>query len=140
MGFCRLILVGIFTEIYVRKLSKVFKNNVMFGASMYYQQGMLDENDAIVAGEDTFNGLGVDFQLGYSPLEDLSLYGVAGYQVQALASSTSAGGIGYGAGISYKVFEHLAFALEYKTYDMEITDNNYKYDYDTLDAQIRFVW
>lgn len=58
----------------------------------------------------------------------------------SISSSTSAGGFGYGAGVSYKFFEHVALALEYRTYDMEVPSLDYKYGYDTMDALILFVW
>ncbi|MBE0513623.1 outer membrane beta-barrel protein [Sulfurimonas sp.] len=118
--------------------SKVFSNCVMVGFSGSYHQGDYEESSA--TGSSWFNGLGVDFHLGYSPTKPLALYGIAGYQVQAISSSTSADGFGYGAGVSYKFFEHVALALEYRTYDMEVPSLDYKYDYDTLDALIRFVW
>ncbi|MDT8339330.1 MAG: outer membrane beta-barrel protein, partial [Sulfurimonas sp.] len=118
--------------------SKVFSNCVMAGFSTAYHQGDFEDSSAM--GSSWFNGIGVDFHLGYSPTKPLALYGIAGYQVQAISSSTSADGFGYGAGVSYKVLEHVALALEYRTYDMEVPSLDYKYDYDTVDALIRFVW
>lgn len=118
--------------------SKVFSNCVMAGFSTSYHQG--DYEESSVSDSSWFNGIGVDFHLGYSPTKPFALYGIAGYQMQAISSSTSAGGFGYGAGVSYKFFEHVALALEYRTYDMEVPSLDYKYDYDTMDALIRFVW
>lgn len=118
--------------------SKVFRNNVMAGFSTSYHQG--DFKNYSGSDSSWFNGIGIDFHLGYSPTKPLALYGIAGYQMQNISSSTSAGGFGYGAGVSYKVFEHVALALEYRTYDMEVSSLNINYDYNTMDALIRFVW
>lgn len=109
----------------------VLQNNIVIGSSLVYHKGKLEDA--------SFNGIGVDIHLGYSPLESLLVYGIGSYQVQSISSNSSSG-IGYGGGASYTFLDSFALALEYKTYEPEFTKYDVSYTYDTLDLLVKFVW
>jgi opacity protein-like surface antigen len=65
----------------------------------------------------------VDFKLG-AHYKELNVYGLVGYGLQSLSSYTVATGLIYGVGINYNIFKHMGVKVEYRTQDLETTDND----------------
>ncbi len=95
---------------------------------------------------DTMYSFTADLKLGYSFNQSLAIYGIgsAGYQtLKGDTSDLNSLGFGYGAGVDYKVAEHLSVAAEYKKYSMTIDENGYAagdYDYDKFGVNFKYLF
>ena len=67
----------------------------------------------------------------------LALYGIGSGIYQGIGGIDGAG-FGYGAGIDYRITDHIALNVEYKTYSM--TSNYGDYDYDRVSTGIKYTF
>jgi hypothetical protein len=74
-------------------------------------------------GQDSW-GIGVDVRVGYAPINDLSVYGIVGYNMMFLTDYTMAKGLNTGVGITYDISENFAFVSEYKTYNLTVSTDD----------------
>ncbi len=85
---------------------------------------------------------GVDFKLGYSPINNLAVYGIGTAQMQGI-DGTNAYGFGYGAGIDYQFAKNFSVGAEYKTYTMTPDINGYAgvdYTYDKMGVNLKVLF
>lgn len=124
-------------------VDKIFSNDVVAGfeSSFSYSSIGSEDQTAVSFSEDT-NFIGVDIQanLGYQVVSNVNVFGSIGYMVQTIGSETSATGLGFGGGVSYKPFNSFSVAAEYKTFDMESSDSLIQYDLSVAEIQLRYVF
>ena len=77
-----------------------------------------------------------DLDLGLSPLDNLSVYGIISCLIQNI--NTEAYGFGYGAGVEYDFSKKISTSLDYKTYNMNYDLGDYDYDKFGLSLKYKF--
>ncbi len=123
-------------------VSAYFDNHIYAGTSLDFSAGKLDNTNVDIPrssrnrSDDNLFTAGADFKLGYAFFSDkLAIYGIGSAIYQGIAGIDGAG-FGYGAGADYRITEHIALNLEYKTYSM--TSNYGDYDYDKISTGIKY--
>jgi hypothetical protein len=123
-------------------VSAYFDNHIYAGTSLDFSGGKLDSTNVSISrnsrsrSDDNLFTTGVDFKLGYAFFSNkLAIYGIGSAIYQGISGIDGAG-FGAGAGIDYRITEHIALNLEYKTYSM--TSNYADYDYDKISTGIKY--
>lgn len=123
-------------------VSVYFDNSIFLGLSLDFSGGKLDnsqikiENKTSTKNDDSIYTAGGDFKLGYALFNNkLALYGIGSGIYQGIGGIDGAG-FGYGAGVDYRITDHIALNVEYKTYSM--TSNYGDYDYDRISTGIKY--
>lgn len=123
-------------------VSAYFDNHIYAGTSLDFSGGKLDSTNVYIPrnsrsrSDDNLFTTGVDFKLGYAFFSNkLAIYGIGSAIYQGISGIDGAG-FGYGAGVDYRITEHIALNLEYKTYSM--TSNYADYDYDKISTGIKY--
>jgi hypothetical protein len=96
-------------------LSRMFKKDsgLLFGSSSeFYGIG------------DGKWGVGIDFRLGYAPIEKLSVYGIAGYSMNFLSDYHYNAGFNYGIGATYDINNDFSVFADYKNHSLTLTDSD----------------
>lgn len=125
-------------------VSVYLDNSIFWGVSFDFSGGTLDnsqikiDNKTSTKNDDSLYTAGADFKLGYALFSNkLAVYGIGSAIYQGLAGIDGAG-LGYGAGVDYRVMENVSFNVEYKTYSM--TSNFGDYDYDRVSTGIKYTF
>ena len=123
-------------------VSVYFDNSVFLGLSFDFSGGKLDsskvkiENKTSTKNDDNIYTTGGDLKLGYALFNNkLALYGIGSGIYQGIGGIDGAG-FGYGAGADYRITDHIALNVEYKTYSM--TTNYGDYDYDRVSTGLKY--
>ncbi len=123
-------------------VSVYFDNSVFLGLSFDFSGGKLDsskvkiENKTSTKNDDNIYTTGGDLKLGYALFNNkLALYGIGSGIYQGIGGIDGAG-FGYGAGADYRITDHIALNVEYKTYSM--TTNYGDYDYDRVYTGLKY--
>jgi opacity protein-like surface antigen len=123
-------------------VSAYFDNHIYAGTSIDFSAGKFDNTKVYIPrssrsrNDDNLFTAGADFKLGYAFFSDkLAIYGIGSAIYQGIAGIDGAG-FGYGAGADYRITDHIALNLEYKTYSM--TSNYGDYDYDKISTGIKY--
>ena len=89
-------------------------------------------------GGESVMAYGGNVKLGYAPINKLGLYVMGSVMMQSIGNASGAG-FGYGAGAEYRVAEHFAVDVEYKTHSMSL-EGLLDYDYNTVGANIKYIF
>ena len=123
-------------------VSVYLDNSIFWGVSFDFSGGTLDknqvkiENKTSTKNDDSIYTAGGDFKLGYALFDNkLAMYGIGSGIYQGIGGIDGAG-FGYGAGVDYRITDHIALNVEYKTYSM--TTNYGDYDYDRVSTAIKY--
>lgn len=117
-------------------VSGYFDNGIYAGVSFDFSTGKLDESNNNSKKDNTLYTAGTDLKIGYAFFANkLAIYGI-GSGIYQSVSEVEGAGFGYGAGIDYRITDHIALNLEYKTYSM--TSNYADYDYDKVSSAIKY--
>ena len=120
----------------------VYDNNVAFGTDFGFGHTSMDLG---VNGNTAIYTMGFDFKLGYSPLPKLIGYGILGGNYQHISYSsdpTNGWGYGYGAGVEYKVLDHMAVNVEYKSEKVKAVGDirDISYIYNTTGFNLKYIF
>jgi len=105
--------------------------NVGLGSDTYWDSGFYSGFDFDVNFGELYSeqvlGLGMDINLGWSFFDSLALYGLIGYNSQSIYNTSRSEfntylGLGYGAGVNYKITDNFAVDLKYKKATLEYFD------------------
>ena len=125
-------------------VSVYLDNSIFWGVSFDLSGGTLDnsqikiENKTSTKNDDSLYNAGGDFKLGYALFNNkLALYGIGSAFYQGIGGIDGAG-LGYGAGVDYRITDNIALNVEYKTYSM--TSNFGDYDYDRISTGIKYTF
>ena len=110
--------------------SRYSNNGLYFGGSFYL--------DSVELEYDTALAYGVNLKLGYCPIKKLAIYGLGSAMQQTIGHANGLG-FGYGLGIDYRVFEHIAVSAEYKTHSMTL-EGLIDYDYDLAGVNLKYIF
>jgi len=99
---------------------------VLFGGAINYGYQSFDFASGTTNDMSTYGG---ELHLGYTFIDDLDVFGIVGYYGTSMdysfydgsSDTVTGGGVRYGAGIDYKIWEHLSLGVEY-------TETNYDFD------------
>ncbi|MDY3203849.1 MAG: outer membrane beta-barrel protein [Arcobacter sp.] len=122
-------------------VSLYLDNSIFWGLSFDFSAGKLDNSEIKIDNKttnknDNIYTAGADFKLGYALFDNkLALYGIGSGIYQSIGGIEGAG-LGYGAGVDYRITNNIALNLEYKTYSM--TSNYGDYDYDRVSSGIKY--
>ena len=123
-------------------VSVYLDNSIFLGLSFDFSGGKLDnskvkiENKPSTRNDDNIYTTGGDLKLGYALFNNkLALYGIGSGIYQGIGGIDGAG-FGYGAGVDYRITDHIALNVEYKTYSM--TTNYGDYDYDRVSSGLKY--
>ena len=122
-------------------VARYLDSGLYWGVSFDFSEGKMDKSIVTVGnkqkkGDDNLYSAGADFRLGYAIFDNkLAIYAIGSGIYQGIAGLDGAG-FGYGAGVDYRITEHIALNLEYKTYSM--TSNYGDYDYDKISTGIKY--
>ena len=108
--------------------SVIFKNRV-FG-TFDFSYGQSNINNEIT------NNYGIDLKLGYK-YHNIALYFI-GSGIEQSYISTNGVGFGFGSGVEYTPFKHIGFGLDYKTYSM--TSSKQEYDFKVTKAYLKIIF
>ena len=112
--------------------NKYFDSNIVVGTSINFAYGNPNVNSKNI---DVYT-LSGDLKIGYAIFnQDLFLYTIGSGALQGIDNKDGAG-FGYGAGADYRITDHIALNVEYKTYSM--TTNYGDYDYDRVSTAIKY--
>ena len=78
-----------------------------------------------------------NLKIGYSIINDLSVYGIGSVGYQNINKLESLG-FGYGAGVEYRITKSVKTQFEYKTFDMQNNSNSYNYIFSSLNLKYSF--
>ena len=106
----------------------VFPNNLSLGFSCNYGNADIDEN--------LFHYYGGDIKLGYN-YKRLTPY-IIGSGIYQSYYKKEAAGFGYGVGLEFLLFSHLALAIEYRDYSM-VSEIN-EYDFKSTKAFLKILF
>lgn len=116
--------------------------NIGFGTNSHSENGFYwgtqFDLSFIDLDEHTVTGFGGDFKMGYSLIEDLTIYGLAGGLGQDLKDGQGLG-FGFGGGVEYRAFENVALNVEAKSYDMT-HENDADYDFDSVGVNLKYAF
>jgi opacity protein-like surface antigen len=87
--------------------------------------------------EKSFN-YGSDLKIGYTPIQDTSIYLIGSGLSQDFNNQTNYG-FGYGVGAEYKISTHFATDIEYKKYSMTTKYSN-NYDFDSTQIALKYLF
>ena len=126
--------------------------NVGFGSDTYTAIGFytgfdFDVNLGEVYSEEVI-GMGIDLNIGWSFFDALAIYGLIGYNSQSIYSSAKSEyntflGLGYGAGVNYKLSNNFAIDVKYKKAKLEYYDTTNSeftgrdFDYTSLGVNLK---
>lgn len=123
-------------------VSMYLDNGIYWGISFDFSGGKLDngkikiDNKTSTKNDENIYTAGGDFKLGYALFNNkLALYGIGSGIYQGIGGIDSAG-LGYGAGVDFRITDQVSFDIEYKTYSM--TSNYGDYDYDRISTAIKY--
>ena len=125
-------------------VSVYLDNSIFWGVSFDFSGGKLDsgkikiDNKTSTKNDENIYTAGGDFKLGYALFNNkLAVYGIGSALYQGIGGMDGAG-FGYGAGADYRITDHIALNVEYKTYSM--TSNYGDYDYDRVSTGIKYTF
>lgn len=122
-------------------VSLYLDNSIFWGLSFDFSAGKLDNSKIKIDNKttnknDNIYTAGADFKLGYALFDNkLALYSIGSGIYQSIGEIDGAG-LGYGAGVDYRITNNIALNLEYKTYSM--TTNYGDYDYDRVSSGLKY--
>lgn len=123
-------------------VSMYLDNGIYWGVSFDFSGGKLDSGKIIIdnktstKNDENIYTAGGDFKLGYALFNNkLALYGIGSGIYQGIGGIDGAG-LGYGAGVDFRITNQVSFDIEYKTYSM--TSNVGDYDYDRVSTAIKY--
>jgi opacity protein-like surface antigen len=110
-------------------------NNIYFGISFDLSYGEIE----LINKNLNVYSYSADGKLGYAFFDKkLGAYGIVSGMYQSIDSLNGAG-FGYGAGLDYRITDHIAINLEYKTYDMK-SDKMPDYTHEKVISNIKFTF
>lgn len=101
-----------------------------FFAAFDFNYGQVDIDNK------TANNYGGDLKLGYK-YHNIALYAI-GSGIEQSYLNTNGAGFGYGGGVEYTPFKHIGFGLDYKTYSM--VSSIQEYDFDVTKAYLKIIF
>lgn len=118
-------------------------NSVGYGLGINYNNILLGLD--INAGYSNFNKndmleYSIETEIGYSFIDNLNLYFIAGYKIVDSVGFDS-NGYGFGAAVEYKFENQVAIELRYSIYDMYFENlNNLSYQDDKAKFSIKYYF
>lgn len=114
--------------------------DISYGATIVWDNGLLGAYD-INYGQATINNLtvnnyGGDLKLGYK-YNDIAVYGI-GSGIKQSYNNVDGAGFGFGGGLEYTPFKHIGIGVDYKSYSMTSTANDY--DFEVTKAYLKIMF
>ncbi|MFT7004605.1 MAG: hypothetical protein ACJAWW_001968 [Sulfurimonas sp.] len=114
--------------------------DISYGATRVWDSGIIGVFDMNYGqasiNNTTANNYGGELKLGYD-YEDIAVYGI-GSGIGQSYGKTEAYGFGYGAGIEYTPFKDIGVGVDYKSYSMTSTTN--EYDFETTKVYLKIIF
>ena len=119
---------------------KITSYNLGYSLNSYYDNSLywgvnFDFAISKLVDENIFS-YGSSLNLGYTPVNDLSIYIIGSAMLQNIGNSSGAG-FGYGFGSEYIINEVFSIDIVYKTHRI-VADKITNYDYDLLGINIKY--
>lgn len=100
--------------------------NFLFGGAVNYGYQSFEFASGTTNDMSTYGG---QLHLGWTFIDDLDVYGIIGYYGTSMdytfydgsTDTVTGGGVRYGAGVDYTIWEHLSVGVEYTTTDYDLT-------------------
>lgn len=96
----------------------VWDNGVMFSFDFNYGQATINS--------ELLNNYGGDVKLGYK-YNAIAMYGI-GSGIDQSYNDVEGAGFGFGAGVEYTPLQYIGFGVDYKSYSMTGTYNDYTFE------------